>query len=492
MIFNKWAWKRVLLGGLGFVSSACLVSCAQHRHSLWVDPGIETSLQTDVNSGEIPIGGDAHDLDFQRGLSSDNDSDLVGIDSDNNGIRDDVEEAIHFRYQQDQLQQDSLLQTAWAYQGVLATTHDKNLSNAYIRAFLRSLECGAVVFGKELPEVQAELESIVINTWPRVEALVRAESLFSGQVYQLLPSNRSYEACELTSGDNDFSRSLPLTNSVPRDGIGTSIYYTNGIRTSLSAAMIEINSLRAAIQDPSTPGGKVDQRIESDLNQLNYILSYNTTEGTVNDVCQTLSQKLREISRDPTLCFRLFFSLGRFERERPLANYSRKLLAWVYSIQLAQANLQQSIDLQTQFDHYQESLNSGQRLIVIGYSQGNLLINQTYESLSRLNLTDSVGVISIANVTNNVPGGDLIRNNRWVTFQDDWVVNALRILFPKTLPGNISSRDNDCSIDLVPDINHYLAEDYLCEPNDGTGLVARYKILELIANLGENLPYPSP
>ena len=92
----------------------------------------------------------------------------------------------------------------------------------------------------------------------------------------------------------------------------------------------------------------------------------------------------------------------------------------------------QPADVTAHVDTYTNDLEEGNRLVLIGHSQGTLFVNEAYAALPA-NLRPSVGLISIATPRSSIETG------RYHTARDDRVINAVRILSPATLQGNVNN-----------------------------------------------------
>ena len=126
---------------------------------------------------------------------------VEGIDSDNDGVRDDIQRWIVLRYPNSEKTRTAFKQVAVDFQSTLLTANDKPASIEATRNFLRSRECVYHVLGasaSNLTQIKLDLDqlrSVVLNTKLRSDAFMLSDKNFSGQVYRLLPGGGKKDAC---------------------------------------------------------------------------------------------------------------------------------------------------------------------------------------------------------------------------------------------------------------------------------------------------------
>lgn len=127
---------------------------------------------------------------------------LEGIDSDNDGVRDDVQRWIVLRYPNSEKSRTAFKQVSIDFQSTLLTANDKEGSIEATRKFLRSRECVYHVLDanpSNLSQIKLDLDqlrSVVLNTKLRSDAHMLSDKNFSGQVYRLLPVGGKKDACK--------------------------------------------------------------------------------------------------------------------------------------------------------------------------------------------------------------------------------------------------------------------------------------------------------
>jgi len=129
-----------------------------------------------------------------------NDSTLLGVDVNENGVRDDVERYIVIKYQDHhKIVTEIGLQMARAYQKAIAAGSTANKSDRYI---LDAMECNfyfrydATEFGDPvLIDHTIDIKNIQLNTKSRVYAYLEYDRVFSGGVYSLTPADQEKSKC---------------------------------------------------------------------------------------------------------------------------------------------------------------------------------------------------------------------------------------------------------------------------------------------------------
>ncbi|WP_210499428.1 YfaP family protein [Vibrio crassostreae] len=130
---------------------------------------------------------------------------------------------------------------------------------------------------------------------------------------------------------------------------------------------------------------------------------------------------------------------------------------------------------------YETALQSGKRVIILAHSQGNLFTNSAITSVMQRNpqFVESIASIGVAS-----PADSVIGANKYITAEDDRVIQALALL-ENVLPLNL---DNDPSVfnDFRTISNHEFIKDYFDDR-----LVSKTWIDGEVVRLATNLPYPS-
>jgi hypothetical protein len=113
-------------------------------------------------------------------------------------------------------------------------------------------------------------------------------------------------------------------------------------------------------------------------------------------------------------------------------------------------------DLQRHVQRYQNLLLSGNRVLVVAHSQGNLYANAAYGNLAAdsRNPMDAFGIVSVATPASFVAG-----NGPYYTLLYDMVISAVQMTVPGTLPGNITNTVSDTDWKHHSFIDSYLNGD---------------------------------
>ncbi|GAB4217944.1 MAG: hypothetical protein OHK0012_24540 [Synechococcales cyanobacterium] len=125
---------------------------------------------------------------------------LEGIDSNGNGVRDDIERYIYRLSPDSEVLRKALMQFAKATQERMLNTHNRSISIELTTKMLRAQSCITAVHWKyDLKNtggsfIDMDLYWKINNTQARVDASWKADQNFSGQVYSM-PHNLE-DACD--------------------------------------------------------------------------------------------------------------------------------------------------------------------------------------------------------------------------------------------------------------------------------------------------------
>ncbi len=144
-----------------------------------------------------------------------------------------------------------------------------------------------------------------------------------------------------------------------------------------------------------------------------------------------------------------------------------------------QAQAARDADLRSHIQRYKALLMEGNRVLVVGHSQGNLYANSAYTNLAydENNLPmDAFGIVAVATPSGQVAGG-----GPYITRGDDLVINSVRIFYPGTLDGNITN--SNTSSDWK---NHSFIDAYLDGDQSGP------MIINSALSTANGLAWPEP
>jgi len=123
---------------------------------------------------------------------------LAGIDSDNDGVRDDVQRSILFLFPASEKLRAASTQYAKALQHVLLTAGDEQQSIVNMRNALRAQTCANytdVFVGGRLVS-HKEVDALYLNTYPRARAYYTADAHFSGHFFGIWDGQEAAQ-CDL-------------------------------------------------------------------------------------------------------------------------------------------------------------------------------------------------------------------------------------------------------------------------------------------------------
>lgn len=122
---------------------------------------------------------------------------LAGIDSDSDGVRDDIQRWINENFSSSPNKRAGLKQSAHDFQATLLNTEDKTANIQAIIADMRSGECVDHVMGGigNAIAVQDELKARMLNTRERNLAYFKSSENFNGQSYTLARRGQEGTRC---------------------------------------------------------------------------------------------------------------------------------------------------------------------------------------------------------------------------------------------------------------------------------------------------------
>jgi hypothetical protein len=115
---------------------------------------------------------------------------LAGIDSDNDGVRDDVQRWIALMYPNSQKTREALTQDTKAMQKILFDAVDPVKSHKNAIQENRAIECLAYI-RYDFAHILSEHKAIVLNTNLRSKTWLQADKHLSGSVFNLLPDPKT-------------------------------------------------------------------------------------------------------------------------------------------------------------------------------------------------------------------------------------------------------------------------------------------------------------
>jgi hypothetical protein len=123
---------------------------------------------------------------------------LEGIDSDGDGVRDDIQRYIALTYPKSEKARAALTQEAKVMQAALVDANDKEKSVQHGRESGRSSECLLYVFGTvdAKRETRFKMEEIIFNTDERNRAYFTYNDQLGNEVFSSIPYDERASACD--------------------------------------------------------------------------------------------------------------------------------------------------------------------------------------------------------------------------------------------------------------------------------------------------------
>jgi len=120
---------------------------------------------------------------------------LAGIDSDNDGVRDDVQRWIALTYPNSQKIRAALTQRTKTMQLVLLDASSSVQSLKHAKELIRDTDCLEFVSPNTYYEEAIELKAILLNNYVRSKAWLQANAHLSGNVFTSLSDNNLKQGC---------------------------------------------------------------------------------------------------------------------------------------------------------------------------------------------------------------------------------------------------------------------------------------------------------
>ncbi len=120
---------------------------------------------------------------------------LAGIDSDNDGVRDDVQCWIALTYPNSQKTRAALTQEAKLDQQFILNAVDPVASMTIAKQMMNSEACLAYVQPNNYYDLGSEFQAILLNTYIRTKAWFQADGHLSGTMFKALPYNQRKLGC---------------------------------------------------------------------------------------------------------------------------------------------------------------------------------------------------------------------------------------------------------------------------------------------------------
>jgi len=121
---------------------------------------------------------------------------LQGIDSDGDGVRDDVQRWIAQTYPNSQKTRAALIQRSKIMQQVLLDAADPMKSFVHAKQMSRGISCLSHILSSQFYNVLMEQKAQFLNTFARSNAWLQANYHLSGNAFKSLPYSQRKQGCD--------------------------------------------------------------------------------------------------------------------------------------------------------------------------------------------------------------------------------------------------------------------------------------------------------
>lgn len=122
---------------------------------------------------------------------------LLGIDSDNDGVRDDIQRYIYFTYPDEKNVRLALTQISINYQELLPVANDPEAVHVVVEKIYRSIECLFYVKNDfaTADQIEEALTAEILNTEERSRVFIEANNSLAGKTTRLTPMEEQKNCC---------------------------------------------------------------------------------------------------------------------------------------------------------------------------------------------------------------------------------------------------------------------------------------------------------
>ncbi|NHZ86901.1 MAG: hypothetical protein GWP19_13670, partial [Planctomycetia bacterium] len=340
---------------------------------------------------------------------------IEGIDSDNDGLRDDIQRFIYQNYSDSEETVTALINSSKAFQSMLVNceTEDIVLENA--KNLFKYMNDLYEIRPDDAYKIIEKHEEEIVNSYQRWKAYNSASSKLVGS--NINSDTSSIKASKISKKQINQNYSVSSNEVVD-------IYYINGVMNFLqSSANKSKNELEKMV------------KTEFSGEKIYVYLSYNHDELLIGDFIEAFLQieKEKKILKNTYnisgINWGNLFKYLRGDIDAPL-----EILDLHTKFVLEHTILDK--DLQKMMKQYCESLYDGHKVVIVAHSQGNLYANKVHSTKcsngKTLSSYNNFAVVHIATPSSNIFGN-------YTTLSNDKVINAVRKLYPSTKTGNITN-----------------------------------------------------
>ena len=384
---------------------------------------------------------------------------LAGIDSDHDGVRDDLQRNIALTYAGSQPTISALRQMVMSLQHAILENGSETQSIENANQFVRDLECLGAVRPSDYRVVKGELLAMALNTEARGLAYLHYGDQLGGQGFSGKPPDDWASSCRFSLSGSEAgtpaSSNVDAAAACPTSDKKVSVFFVNGVLNTPDDAEGSRSRLEVLLSS-TLPAAR--------FAEVEVVLAYNESHGVLQDGWEATRQLI-----DNNFSQYIRFILGL---DYPLAPFQVALI--LVATQVDSEGLANSPDITDHLRLYRSAVFEGRKVILVAHSQGNLFANSAYRRLTS-DEKDATGIVAIATPDTHVEDG-----RPYTTLSKDLVIRAL----PFALPANTS---NDIGFFgfLADWTGHRFAESYLVP-----GSNSRTRILSHIVGARDSLEQP--
>ena len=126
---------------------------------------------------------------------------LLGIDSDSDSVRDDIQRYIYYAYPDNELIRVALTQVAIEYQGLLSQANDREAVLYHAKRMSSHGECLDFIQGEIASDTLASLKAQVLNTKERSLAYIKYNNNIAGKIIIGAPLKDWKKSCTFNPDD---------------------------------------------------------------------------------------------------------------------------------------------------------------------------------------------------------------------------------------------------------------------------------------------------
>jgi len=260
-------------------------------------------------------------------------------------------------------------------------------------------------------------------------------------------------------------RSVAQTADCSADKKRISVFFVNGMFTPEDVADAHAQALETLTESDLQNAVGTDGIVTFDI-------AYNQNEPAWEQLVQVYAQKAGD---DLSAFWRMI------NGNSLLPDWLKQAITDSNGANMASASqpFTNDADLAQHMQSYRAALDHHAKLVIVSHSQGNFYANAAYSALAseKPEYATATGVVGVASPASLVAGG-----GPYTTFSEDWVINAVRFLYPNTLPANATTGTTP-----VDTLGHGFQTAYLAVPD------ARATILRNVVQVESGLvPVPKP